>query len=174
MLTIEELDKLFCLYARKYKLKRLLLKAVASVESSLNERAYRFEPGFWERHLKNTPEWSGQDPNVVSASYGLMQLMWTTAWQLGFRGNQEDLWNPVYNVELGAKLIRMLLDNVVSTEHASFYWLSPLSITLARYNGGGRGNPDTNGELRNQAYVNKVMKRWEDIKKTEQECTDDV
>lgn len=172
-LSAEDRDKLFCMNAKKYRLKRLLLKAVAMRESSLNERAYRFEPGFWERYLKDKPEWKDQDPKIVSASYGLMQLMWTTAWGLGFRGTQEDLWNPVYNIELGAKLIRKILDSITTPEMAEYFWLSPIAIALARYNGGARDNPDMSGELRNGQYAMNVLGTWEKLKKTEKECTDD-
>jgi len=165
------IDKLFCLYSKKYRIPKLVLKAVAMTESSLLERSFRYEPGFWDRYLKNNPEWKDKDPAVVSASYGLMQLMWTTAWELGFRGTQEDLWNPVYNIELGAKLIRQLVDRVIAQKTVeTFIWLSPLDIALSRYNGGRTGNPDDKGALRTMKYVGKVHRHWEEFKAKETEC----
>jgi hypothetical protein len=157
------IDKLFCLNSKKYGIPKLWLKAVAMTESSMLERSYRYEPGFWSAYLKDNPEWKDQDPAVVSASYGLMQLMWTTAWGLGFRGTQEDLWNPVYNIELGAKLIAARLTD-------TFIWHSPLDIAMARYNGGRTGNPGDKGVLRNAKYVAKVRRNWEDFKAKETEC----
>lgn len=85
-----DLDKVFCMVSKKNRIEKLWLKAIAIVESNLDPKAYRFEPGFWERYLKNNPEWSDKDPKRVSASYGVMQLMYTTAWLLGFRGEPED------------------------------------------------------------------------------------
>lgn len=167
----EELDKIFCMNSKKYRIPKLVLKAMAMRESSMNQRAYRYEPGFWERYMKNDPKWVGADPAVVSASYGLMQLMWTTAAGLGFIGTAEDLYNPVINIELGAKLLRQIVDRVLVEGHVSkFIWLSPLAISLARYNGGRWKNPDDAGGIRNQKYVDGVLREWETFKSKEKEC----
>ena len=166
-------DQLFCNMSKKYRLKKLLLKSVAICESALDARAYRFEPAFWSRYLKNNPEWKDRDMNEVSASYGLFQLMYTTAHQMGWRGSGEDLYNPVYNAELGAKFIRMLLDKVAENGlSVKFWWLSPIEISLARYNGGRTGNPDSEGKLRRKVYSDKVLRVWTDLKKKEKECDD--
>ena len=173
MPTTTEFDKLFCLYAKKYGLEKLFLKAVAITESSLDPNAYRYEPSFWDHYLKDKPEWKDQDPRIVSASWGLMQLMWTTAWGLGFRGEVEDIINPVFNIELGAKLLRQLLDRIKSNDHGRpdvLWMLNPLAIACARYNGGSRGNPDDNGNLRNADYALRVFDVWKELIKTEAEC----
>jgi len=165
------LDKLFCMNSKKYGIPKLFLKGVAMTESSMMERAYRYEPGFWDRYLKDNPLWKDQDPAVVSASYGLMQLMYTTAYEMGWRGTQEDLWNPVYNIELGTKLIRRLVDKVVEQKLVEKYiWFSPLEIAMARYNGGRTGNPNEKGVLRNAKYVTKVIRNWRDFQSKEEEC----
>ena len=169
-MTDEELDKLFCMNGKKYGVKKLLLKAVAITESSLDEHAYRFEPNFYDKYLKNKPEWAGKDPSEISASYGLMQLMYTTAWGLGFRGPGEDLYNPVYNVELGAKLLRTLLK---ACPDLTGMQLWPIEVALARYNGGSYLNPGPDGKLRNQKYVDRVFSNWSDLKKAEKECDDE-
>lgn len=166
-----ELDKIFCINAKKYRIPKLWLKAVAMSESSMIQTAYRYEPAFWQNYLKDNPEWKDKDPAVVSASYGLMQLMWTTAWAMGFRGTQEDLYNPVYNIELGARLIRQLLDRVMveGVSHIYPQW-SPLDVAMARYNGGRRGNPDNKGGLRNLKYVLRVRREWTNFMDKEVEC----
>jgi soluble lytic murein transglycosylase-like protein len=174
ILTNEELDKLFCLNGKKYRLKKLLIKAVAIVESSLDEHSYRFEPAFFQKYLKDKPEWKESDPAIVSASYGLMQIMWTTAWSLGFRGTQEDLWNPIINIELGTKLLRKLLDKIEADNIHKLTQLWPIECALARYNGGSKGNPDEEGKLRNQKYVTRVMKILCELQIKEKDCEDNV
>ncbi len=169
----KEIDKLFCLYGKKYGIKKLLLKAVAEVESGFNQTAYRYEPGFFKKYLADKPEWKDQDPAVVSASYGLFQLMWTTAASLGFKGTQEDLWNPVINIELGAKLLRVLIDKVRKRAAWTDSRLWDIEIALACYNGGAFGNPDEKGNLRNQRYVDRVLDAYVLLKRKEKECVDE-
>lgn len=156
----QSLDQIFVNMAKKYKLPTLLLKAVAQVESALDPKAYRYEPGFWDRYLKDNLAWKDKDPKVVSASYGLMQLMFTTAWSMGFRGKAEDLYDPATNINLGAKLLRANINNVKEKKLHIKHQVWSIRIALARYNGGSRGNPDGNSTLRNQSYVDKVFVKW--------------
>lgn len=166
-LEMPELDKIFCLMATKYKLEKLLLKAVAVVESSLNQTAYRFEPAFWENYLKNDPRWKDREPKEVSASYGLLQILYTTAVALGFDGTGEELYNPVINIELGAKLLGRLRDELTpSTTFRSW----PMEIVLARYNGGSYQNPDETGRLRNYQYVLRVRDAYWSLRTNEKNC----
>lgn len=158
-----DLDKIFCLMAKKYQIPKLILKAIGIVESSLNPRAYRYEPGLWNA-MKSMPEWANRNGEEVAASYGIMQLLYTTAKGLGWpEGDVEDLYNPVINIELGAKLMRQNLDNVLYRRLHIKYGLWPLAIALARYNGGAAGNPSELGKLRNFSYVMKVMREWEKL-----------
>lgn len=166
-----EINKIFCINSKKYMIPKLWLKAVGTVESGLMQRAFRHEPGFWDRYLKNNPEWNWRDRAEVSSSYGIMQLMYTTAWQLGFRGSGEDLYDPVVNIELGSKLLRQIVDRVIRDGCVTrFIWLSPLNVSLARYNGGMSRNPDEKGELRNQKYVDKVLRAYSELKLKEKDC----
>jgi soluble lytic murein transglycosylase-like protein len=164
-----DIDKLFCMNSKKYGIERIWLKAIAVVESSLNPNAYRFEQGYWDRYLKNDPKWNTRDPKEVSASYGLMQLMYTVAWAMGFRGAGKDLFNPVYNIELGARLLGELLKGIKTTKNKR---LLPIQIALARYNGGYKGNPGDDGTLRNQSYVDKVQAAYWTLRETEKICED--
>lgn len=167
-----DLDKIFCINAKKYKLSKILLKSVAMVESAMDPHAYRFEPEFWENYLKEHPLWSEKVPEKVSASYGLMQLMYTTAWELGFRDEPEELYNPVYNVELGAKLLRRHLNKMKGIQNIEPYiahW--PWGIALAWYNRGRKNNPDVTGKLKNPEYLDKVkIEMWKLIASGEEEC----
>lgn len=172
MISKKVLDGIVCVTGARYNLPPLLVKSICYCESSFNERAFRHEPAFWTNYLRNNPEWKDKDPAIVSSSYGLMQLMWTTAWALGFRGTQEDLWKPDTNVDLGCKLLRQLIDKVIETVPSKQYpWLSPLDIALARYNGGKTKNPnvepvlplDRYGNIRNKKYVVRVLKTWDEF-----------
>lgn len=168
-----DLDRVLCGAAKRSGLPKLFLKAVAIVESSLDPRAYRFEQGFWDRYLANNPLWMDKDPQVVSASYGLMQIMFVVAYESGFIGTADDLYNPVINVELGAKILAKHLKNVEKEGVHVKYGLWPLMVAAARYNGGSGGNPDSTGRLRNQQYANKVRRVWNNlIQQEEKECDD--
>jgi len=169
-LSEKELDRIFCMMGRKYKIKKLLLKALAITESNLNERAYRYEPKYWERYMKGKPEWEGRDVAEVSASYGICQIMYGTAVWLGWKGSGEDLYNPVVNIELGAKLLRKLLDKVNKFESSALW---SIEIALSRYNGGAWKNPDKFGKLRTQKYVDKIFDNWCKLRKKEKEECDE-
>jgi len=162
-----DLDLVFCTMAKKYRLEKNLLKAIAAVESTGDVRAYRHEPEFFEKHLKLDDAWKDKDPKIVSSSYGLFQIMFTTAWQLGFRGQADDLYNPVINTELGAKLLRQLIDRVRSTNNINLW---PLDIALARWHGGSRGNPRTDGILQDQIYVDKVLSVYWGLRGEKEDC----
>ena len=95
-----EFDMIFERAGIDYHVKPLLLKAIALRESNLDPKAYRYEPDYWENYLKYLDAWKDQVPTVVSASYGLMQLMFTTARGLGFGGVAEELYDPAININL--------------------------------------------------------------------------
>jgi soluble lytic murein transglycosylase-like protein len=100
--------------------------------------------------------------------------MYTTAHALGFRGRGEDLYNPVINVELGAKCLRALLDKARKRLAWGSGPLWDIEIALACYNGGTTGNPDEKGKLRNQRYVDRVIDAYAMLKRREKECEDDI
>ncbi len=83
--------------------------ATISTESSGNPKAYRYEPDFYDRYIKNKNRWKDnpfyESPKRISASYGLMQIMYTTAYSVGFRGNPEDLHDPETNIDVGSAYI---------------------------------------------------------------------
>jgi len=67
----------------------------------------------------------------VSCSYGLMQLMYPTAWGLGYRGTPEDLFKPENNIPLGVKY---LANKIV--------WCGSVEGGLTGYNTGGSCDPN--------------------------------
>lgn len=140
--------------ADKYELDPQLIEAVVRTESSGNPRAYRFEPAFWDRYLKGKAFYQAHQPRRVSASYGLMQVMYPTAREeFGFKGEPEDLFNPQRSLELGCMLLRK---NLV--------WSGgDMDAALAAYNG-GRTKDNMNPPYRNGGYVKKVHAHLKNIK----------
>jgi soluble lytic murein transglycosylase-like protein len=66
------------------------IQAVIGTESSWKADAYRYEA------------------SIKDASYGLMQLLSTTAKALGYSGTPEGLYDPETNINLGTKLLSQL------------------------------------------------------------------
>jgi len=135
--------------ATKYGLDPELIEAVVKTESSGNPKAYRYEPLFWKRYLQHNPKYKNLDPHKVSASYGLMQIMWPTAKEeLGWKGNDpEALYAPEASLDLGCKLL------VKNLKWAN----GDMDAALAAYNGGRTLN-NKKPPYRNAAYVAKVHK----------------
>lgn len=105
--------------------------------------AFRFEPGFYDRYLKGKPSWQGKIPRRIAASYGLMQIMYTTAVSFGFKGEPELLFVPENSLFWGSTYLKHLLRWSGGDEHRA----------CAAYNG-GQGNwqaPDP------QAYADDVL-----------------
>lgn len=136
--------------ASRYGLPPDLVTAVVITESSGLTHAYRYEPAFWARYLKDKPEWDGSNPARVSASYGLMQVMFPVAVELGFNRHEppEYLFVPIIGLEYGCKKLRAQMDWAKGDVRAA----------LASYNGGKLQNAP-GGPLRNEAYVAKVERR---------------
>lgn len=122
-----------------------LLEALVLTESSGRADAFRFEPEFYARYLQGKPAWAGKIPRRVSSSYGLTQVMYSTALEYGFspRAEPEALFIPAINLNLGARILASLLR-----------W-SRFNVrqALAGYNG-GRGNWRATDP---QTYAAKVL-----------------
>ena len=95
--------------SEKYGVPVPAIIATISTESSSNPKAYRYEPLFYKRYIKDQAEWKNspyyQYPRRIAASYGLVQIMYTTAHKTGFRGKPEDLYDPAANINAGAAYI---------------------------------------------------------------------
>ena len=92
--------------SEKYGVPIPAIIATISTESSSNPKAYRYEPLFYKRYIKDQAEWKDSPyykyPRRIAASYGLVQIMYTTAYTAGFRGKPEDLYDPAANINAGA------------------------------------------------------------------------
>jgi soluble lytic murein transglycosylase-like protein len=135
-----------------------LVRAVVLTESAGRPSAYRYEPDLWRRYLADKPAWRDQNPDRVSASYGLMQILYVVAHELGFRGEPELLFVPAVGLEWGCT---KLAECVAWADRAApeVDEETRLKSALASYNGGRRGNaPDATPD-RNAAYADKVLGR---------------
>lgn len=130
--------------AREHGLDADLVEAVVLTESAGLAHAYRYEPEFWKRYMEGKPKWIVANPRRVSASYGLMQVMFPVAVELGYVGEPEGLFVPSVAVDMGCMKLAELLK-----------WSGGnVDAALAAYNGGKVGNATP--PYRNQAYVTKV------------------
>lgn len=130
-----------------------LVQAVVLTESSGLTSAYRYEQGFWDRYLKGKPPWKTQEPRRVSASYGLMQVMWPVAVELGCtEPDPEYLFVPSIGLKWGCRKLKTELE-----------WAGgDVEKALIAYNG-GRGSAASK-PYPNQAYADKVLARLATLK----------
>jgi hypothetical protein len=78
--------------ANKYNVDEQLILATIMAESEGNQFAFRAEP------------------RINDASYGLGQILFSTARGLGFAGTTQDLYDPEINIDLIAKYHRRTID----------------------------------------------------------------
>lgn len=118
-----------------------LLKGFAAVESAFNPKAILGEP-------------SHND-----ASRGLLQILFTTAKGVGYKGTPDGLFDPATNLQFGALFIRKLLQkypnllDVIASYNAGFPRpASGTTPTIIRI----YGKPLADWRYANQPYVDRV------------------
>ncbi len=143
-----------------------LVAALVEAESNGWASAFRYEPDFWTRYLAHNPRYKDRNPREVSASYGLCQVMYPTAVDHGFTGEPWELFAPTVSLEYGCRVLAKLMAwaRAQYTGLASKEAVSVTRAALASYNGGKGGN-DPNGPLRNREYVDRVMEKYDRIRK---------
>jgi soluble lytic murein transglycosylase-like protein len=122
-----------------------VVEAMVRTESSGKAHAYRFEPGYWDKYCKTHPLFRHGVPDRIAASYGLMQVMYPTAYALGFRDEPEALFVPQQSLLYG---VRVMAENLAWSKGA-------LDPALAAYNG-GRIKRNLQPPYANGTYINKV------------------
>lgn len=85
----------------------ILVRAVAMAESSMRSDAVRLEP------------------RLKDASYGLMQILYSTAQEVGYSGEPQGLLNAGVNLEFGTAYLKKMLDQ-----------FGEVRLALAAYNAG--------------------------------------
>ena len=123
-------------WGRQTGLPPALVLAVIHQESGGNPNAFRHEPDFYTSNLLTNPTWqrrmkdNGWGPRDISSSYGLMQLLFTTAYGYGC-STPSQLYTPNYAVRLGCAHLSSLKKH-----------LDTIQAVLATYNGGFKGASD--------------------------------
>ena len=127
-----------------------LIAAIIERESGFRPLSVRYEPGFYRRYIAHDAIWKrrmearGWNPVRVSSSFGLMQIMFPTAWTEGFRREPEELLVPEVNLVYGTKRFFHLLERYENPVDA-----------VAAYNAGTPRRRE--GVYVNQPYVDFVM-----------------
>ena len=143
-----------------------LVQAIVEQESAYKFTAYRFEPAFFTRYLANKVEYAQRNPMEVSASYGLMQVMYSTAVEQGYLGDPWGLFDPAVSLEFGCRV----LAGHVAWARRTYQGLTSIAETkirasaLASYNGGRGGNAPDNILDRNHGYADQVLARYQRIR----------
>ena len=139
-----ELKQLIDIHPDRGELPIPCVLAVCYVESSFNEWACRYEPGY--RWIPD--DLSATERMCQMTSWGLMQVMGGVAREYGMTGDLTKLCLPTIGLKYGMMHLRRFFDKYKNWTDA-----------LASYNGGSpRKNPE--GKLINQSYVDKVLKAW--------------
>jgi len=136
--------------ATAYALPLDLLRGQIVAESNADRRAYRYEPAYFDRYVRNNPKAKGYAYGPMAAcSMGLLQILLETALEIGFDGLPWDLFDSATNLHWGGLYLRQLWDQVGGD-------LADYPKVLAMYNG-GPGAAKTR-PFRNQAYVDRVLR----------------
>lgn len=134
-----------------------LVEAIVWQESRSHADAFRYEPKFWLRYMAKSPQYKQlSPPRRYSSSYGLMQIMWVVAKELGYLAEPEGLFIPSTNLVWGCRKLKQL------TAWGNGYPGVPLEdrklAVLASYNGGTGGNtPGTPLRPDNYQYAQRVL-----------------
>jgi len=128
--------------------------ALIWVESHGDPHAYRYEPGFFRRYLKDKKPWVNNpyysNPERISSSYGPLQIMYPTAYGLGYRGQPEGL-SRGRGIRWGMKYFCKQMKRYGSRKMDA----------VAAYNAGS-ARRGSDGSYRNQGYVDKYLSAYND------------
>jgi len=127
-----------------------LIEALVICESIGCADAFRFERGFYLQYLKDNPKYAGHNPRRIASSYGLCQVMFTTAQLFDYPYEEpEYLFIPAINLEYGCRILGDLLE-----------WADGDAMkALAGYNGGKGGWTSKDP----QDYCKRVIRKFEEI-----------
>jgi soluble lytic murein transglycosylase-like protein len=147
-----ELKKLITEVAKVYSMPPEIIYGIVCAESDGIPTAKRFEPAFLERYIpKDLREVHPEEAHGRATSWGLMQVMGSNLRNMQYMGPFSDLLHDQDKaLNYGCRFFRML--------YQKYFAKWGINGVIAAYNA---GSPilKTDGKFRNQAYVNKVLKR---------------
>jgi hypothetical protein len=133
--------------ATTYGLPADVLEGQVLAESHGDPNALRYEPAFFARYVfENVNSKASHFGPLAACSFGLLQVMLETAYEDGFDGRPEQLFDPIIGLAWGAKHLQGCL--AVAD--------GDLERALCIYNGGRKGNAVR--PFRNQDYATKVLR----------------
>ena len=140
--------------ADTYGLDADLVEALVICESAGHADAFRFEPQYAHRYRIATkyPKWPVR---AIASSYGLMQIMGPTAFDLGFKGEPEELFLPTINLHWGGKYLKACFDWAATFKAPE---ADTVRGALCGYNGGRNSSTSPlNPRPSNIAYAQRVI-----------------
>lgn len=142
--------------ARQHGLPPELVRAIVEVESEGNPWSARYEPAFYDRYIKDAkikaipPCSLATERTLRATSFGLMQIMGSTAREVGFEGTfLTELSSPEIGLEYGCRYLAKL----ARRHHDRYGWEG----VAAAYNAGSP-RPTDSGRWVNQPYVDKIRR----------------
>ena len=150
---LKRFEREFSYALNKYYVDPALLAALVIQESGGNPDAYRHEPEYQAKYVTGKARWNsaralGWTDELLATSWGLTQVLGTTAWEMGFKYPPEKILDPASNLALGAKYLRMKLDQ----------YKGNVTEALLAYNGGdGAVHAYRAGRPYNLSYALNVL-----------------
>ena len=129
-----------------------LIEAIVMTESSGDPSATRYEPAFYKKYIVplDLPEEFGKKR---ATSYGLMQIMYQSAIEDGYKDEAEKLLIPDVGLNWGTKHLKKKIAR---------YGKQDINRAIAAYNAGSPRVKD--GRFVNQEYVDLVNRFLKQIK----------
>ncbi len=132
-MTPADLSALVQQVASTYNLPQNLLTAQIQHESGGDPFAFRYEHSYFQAYIQNKPAAKAALYGPLAAcSYGLLQILLETAYEIGYTDRPEGLFVPRVGLAFGAKQMRKLWDHFGGAPES-------YRLALAAYNA-GEGN----------------------------------
>jgi len=138
----DQYDALIWTAANARGLDPLLVKAIVAQESGFQPNAFRAEP------------------RIGDASRGLMQVLYGTARDMGYRGSADGLFDPATSIEYGTA---WLAKQWVRYQYGG----RQLTDAIAAYNAGTAVFDAPRGSYSNQGYVDGVLRYYQGYRNAE-------
>lgn len=146
-------QELITQYAEQFNVPAELISSICEVESHWNPYAIRFEPMYQyydgQKAMKDAKRLFityETEIMLLKSSIGLCQVMGALARELGHESHLLELTDPKLNLFLASKHLGRLFKK----------YHGYLDDVIAAYNAGSPQRDTSNGQYKNQTYVNKV------------------